>query len=673
MKSSTESKTTATGRFLATLFGKEADKAWVTGFKQHPYAPGELKDKEAAGKLAAQMWGGGLYRAKKARLTPDANQYIAISLFKQGEDATTRRRKANFVQMRAVMVDDIGPKIDPKEIKLPLTIKVETSPGNCQGWYALDPTDPDTRDADLCARLIERMVAAGLTKDLTDPGMKGVTRYGRLPEGVNNKLGRDPWKVVMREHHPKRLYTIAQIAEAYGLDLTAPPKRNGTRQEGHGEASADSLVDRLAEAGLNPTANGEGKFNITCPWIADHTDEVDSGTAYFEPGESNGWAGGFKCHHGHCVDTHGIGDLYRWLDARAPVDHAAKLRDALKKMQLPAPEAPPTKPGMIITIGDELMRQDFAPVEQIFTGALQLTPGVTMLAGKPKHGKSWLAMGIALAVATGEAYMDGQRSSAMQAMYVSCDDPSKARFKRRIHAFAPKGALGGFMLVTDIDPHVPSVLDMLGEVITAHPALRLVVIDTLAAYRQGQRTENPYQQEFDEVKAINDWAHHHNIAVLLVHHLRKGEVDVTNPYESISGTLGLQGAVDGMMVLARKDLNSEFDSALDEKLAGLWYRHRDLDEEQELGIKLKDGRWSVIGSVSDVFQAGTAREIIAVLEARPTEWMTSKEIHAAGGFDCQAKSVQRAATRLVKKGLILSHQGSFEGAARAGGAFKAKP
>lgn len=327
---------------------------------------------------------------------------------------------------------------------------------------------------------------------------------------------------------------------------------------------------------------------------------------------------------------------------------------------------------MVVDVASDLMGKTFTPVERIMAGRLELTPGVTVLAGKPKHGKSWLAMGIAIAAATGERYMDSERSTPMQAVYVSCDDPSRARFARRLHAFKPKGELTGLLLITDIDPKAGSSLDLLGGLLDKHPAIRLVVIDTLAAFRQGQRNDSPYQQEHDEVKAINDWAHAHNIAVLLVHHLRKGEVDVTNAYESISGTLGLQGACDGMMVLARKDLASDFDAALDEKLAGLWYRHRDLDEEIDMGVRLADGRWSIMGTSSDVFHAGTQREILRVLDSDASRWWSSKEIHAGGDFDCRAASVQRAASRMAKRGLLLSHRGALEGKSGGGGGFKAK-
>lgn len=336
-------------RFLDAVFGDMAGMCWVTHFTEHPFAAQEIVDKAQAQKLQARMWGGCLLHQRINRLAKatNANQYVAISIFGKHDwidryeekQHSEKRRKEHFKQMRAVMVDDIGDnqKVPRERIKLPLTAEVETSPDNRQGWYALDPNDPDTRDRELCETLIDQMVAAGLTKDGTDPGMKGVTRYGRLPAGINNKPGRPVWEVKLRELHIERVYTVRQIADAYGLDLTVTRdekrQRNGNGNGTH--AAADSLVPRLDAAGLNPTPQGNGeKFDITCPWLADHTDEVDTGTAYMLPSDINNHAGGFKCHHGHCIDRH-VGDLFRWLDAH---EHA-KTTETFRKMPQGGPES----------------------------------------------------------------------------------------------------------------------------------------------------------------------------------------------------------------------------------------------------------------------------------------------------------------------------------------------
>ena len=73
-------------------------------------------------------------------------------------------------------------------------------------------------------------------------------------------------------------------------------------------------IEPAIEAGLyiGPISGRPGAHRVICPWRYTHTDGDKSGTAYFEPSADNCWAGGFKCHHGHCRD-HDIQTLIRFL------------------------------------------------------------------------------------------------------------------------------------------------------------------------------------------------------------------------------------------------------------------------------------------------------------------------------------------------------------------------
>jgi hypothetical protein len=165
------------------------------------------------------------------------------------------------------------------------------------------------------------MVAQGLATDGKDPGMKGVTRYGRLPVGWNTKakyierLG-SPFVHQLEEWHPERRYSLQDIIEAFALELDRAHTR-GTRVE-----TDDPILKALEARGLvkGPMNNKPGVWDITCPWLDEHTDRADSGTAYFEPHFDGREKPGFKCHHGHCANR-SIKDLLRLLK---PENRAAK-------------------------------------------------------------------------------------------------------------------------------------------------------------------------------------------------------------------------------------------------------------------------------------------------------------------------------------------------------------
>ena len=50
--------------------------------------------------------------------------------------------------------------------------------------------------------------------------------------------------------------------------------------------------------GLYKTPLGSGKHDVTCPLLAEHTDGLDTGAAYFEPDDTYPF-GGFRCQHSH--------------------------------------------------------------------------------------------------------------------------------------------------------------------------------------------------------------------------------------------------------------------------------------------------------------------------------------------------------------------------------------
>lgn len=235
--------------FLESMFADMPDDAAaiLAGFVGDPYKPPEYA-------WARRPWrfGKPLHRD----IHRNANTYAAVSSFHADEAGEYRRRKSQFARLHGVMVDDVGTKVPHGIIYLPLSALVETSPRNFQGWWFIEPSEGSDNGA-VAARLIEALVEAGMTSDGTDPGMKGVTRYGRLPVGVNGKakyveqLGA-PFYVRLRDWNPDRRYTVEQIASAHQLDLTIQTRP--VRELRPGEASArattfEHLMQMLASKG----------------------------------------------------------------------------------------------------------------------------------------------------------------------------------------------------------------------------------------------------------------------------------------------------------------------------------------------------------------------------------------------------------------------------------------
>lgn len=106
------------------------------------------------------------------------------------------------------------------------------------------------------------------------------------------------------------------------------------------------------------------------------------------------------------------------------------------------------------------------------------------------------------------------------------------------------------------------------------PQTKLIIIDTLQKVRNGKSgtgKNGMYGYDYDDISALKRIADEYNIAVLLVHHLRKLE-DSEDPFNQISGSTGITGAVDTAFLLKRDTATSD--------MATLIAKGRDIEMQQ---------------------------------------------------------------------------------------------
>ena len=286
--------------FIETLFGVDAPWCHVTDF---PHDPGNIpKDQHLI------AWKGDYF--SRYKMSPNTNQYFTISNFYCDEQGQARRRKALFRHTPVIVLDDVKEKLSMTEVnKLPKPAWIlESSIGSEQWGYILDTPCADRSRVE---NLLDGLVANGLAPDGRDPGMKGVTRYLRLPEGVNNKASKlvngQPFKCRMLLWQPFNRVTLEQLAEPFAVDLNK--ERRESRVDGAAEVSDHPLINIPNIVNIKEIRS-DGRFDITCPWVADHTGQDDSGSAVFT--NSDGTIG-FKCHHGNCQGRTGA-DLLRYIE-----------------------------------------------------------------------------------------------------------------------------------------------------------------------------------------------------------------------------------------------------------------------------------------------------------------------------------------------------------------------
>lgn len=255
-------------------------------------------------------WFGKPWIADKTQLSSSHNNYTSFATFKPDDEGKYRRQKRQFAALYAVMLDGIGSKVPLDRISLDPSWMIETSKGNFQIGFMLAEPITDAAEAD---RLLTAIIDAGLT----DPGANGpCSRLGRLPVAINGKHRNEDglvWQCKLKDWQPRLRYSMQDIVDGLQIELKeslqqrrAQSGKRGSATDQHQDdvhiprADENPVIAALKTTGRYKQPLGGGKHDITCPWLHEHTNQIDQGTAYFEPSESYP-LGGFKCLHGHCA------------------------------------------------------------------------------------------------------------------------------------------------------------------------------------------------------------------------------------------------------------------------------------------------------------------------------------------------------------------------------------
>jgi len=277
------------------------------------------------------------------------NNFVGCSSFYPSKDGSFGARKANFAAYHFMMLDDLGTKVPIERLgNFELSWLIETSPNNYQGGIVLAEPLPD---GDAAVRLLNAVIDAGLC----DAGAKGpLSRWARLPLAINGKPKYQdeqghPFRCRLIEWRPNLRYTPQEIVEGLQLELAPAgrPKKSHKHliqtdglREGIGKDTDEILTPKAAEnpvvtalkaRGIYKTPLGSGKHDVTCPWVHEHTDALDTGAAYFEPDELYP-LGGFCCQHSH-RDKYRIKALLEHLDiGNAEARHKPQIRIVVGEM-----------------------------------------------------------------------------------------------------------------------------------------------------------------------------------------------------------------------------------------------------------------------------------------------------------------------------------------------------
>jgi len=301
-------------------------------------------------------------------------------------------------------------------------------------------------------------------------------------------------------------------------------------------------------------------------------------------------------------------------DLRAAAD-AAWSKPASKPAQL----APVSGWRDGVVTAAHLQRQKFPPIKFVVPGLIP--EGLSILAGRPKLGKSWMALDICIAIASGRMCLGERKPAQGDVLYCALEDNPR-RLQRRIDRilspFSDKWP-ERLTLATSWRRLDKGGVDDIAEWIASVPDPRAVFLDTLAGVKP-VRTQQGYAEDYESLSALHALANQKGVAIPVLHHTRKMEAE--DPVDTVSGTLGLAGCADTVMVLNRSGQGTT-----------LYVRGRDIEEaEHAVSFDKAACRWTILGDAKDVHRSQERGRILAALDGA-TEPMTPQDIMAATGMN----------------------------------------
>lgn len=283
----------------------------------------------------------------------------------------------------------------------------------------------------------------------------------------------------------------------------------------------------------------------------------------------------------------------------------------------------------------ELMNQTFPEIDYIVPGILPR--GFSLLAGRPKVGKSFLALNLGIAVATGSDFFNVPVASG-SVLFLGLEDNLRRLQDRTKIMLGVDCAPKELYFATECPVLDAGGLHAISEWCSRVDRPTLIVIDVFARIRQQAKTGRMYDEDYKAGTPLKALADSHNLAVVAVTHTRK-EVAIVDQFDAISATTGLAAVADSVLLLDR-----------DSKGPRLYGRGRDLPEfESSLRMDGATGCWELLGDPQIVNQSEARKQIHRVLR-EAVEPLTPKEIATrANGSHASTRHLLGA---MVKSGEI---------------------
>jgi hypothetical protein len=247
----------------------------------------------------------------------------------------------------------------------------------------------------------------------------------------------------------------------------------------------------------------------------------------------------------------------------------------------------------------ELLAAQFPPIKWVVPGLIPL--GLTILAGRPKMGKSWLTLQIATAVGSGGMVL-GRRVDQSRVLYLALEDSERRIQDRLLKQRADAGALIDFRF--DWRPLAAEGMNDLATEID-RGGYKLIVIDTIS--RALGRADQMNQADMNVTMGLlQRITLDRGVTTLLVDHHRKSAGFGGDVIDDVMGATSKAAVADAALGLYRE--RGDKDATL--KITG-----RDIEDcEIAIGFDRELGCWQPLGDATTVKADSVQAQIMTAIE-----------------------------------------------------------
>ncbi|GHT83300.1 hypothetical protein FACS1894137_04030 [Spirochaetia bacterium] len=293
----------------------------------------------------------------------------------------------------------------------------------------------------------------------------------------------------------------------------------------------------------------------------------------------------------------------------------------------------------------ELLTTDFPPIDWIIPDLI--APGLTMLVGQPKLGKSWMVLQWAIGVSCGGGILGKILAKKTDVLYLSLEDTGRRLAERLAILKSPK--------LENLTFFTQWATGMIGldKYLEEHKETKFVIIDTLQRFSKLDRG-NDYDPTYNFNAALKTIADRHGVGLVEVHHTNKsaGNIPGGDWLNGVMGSQGYSGAADSTLLLRRGRGNRN---------AELLVTGRDITEnEYVLTLDLDCSGWVMEGRKNEAMEGQTQQLI--------HDWL--KENGANGpsaifkgikenGYEGTLSTIKNILSRMASAGKLTNTSGVY--------------